>query len=301
MELTNADRVVFPEDGITKGDVFDYYHRVADRMLPYIAHRALTVERYPKGVGGEGFMQKNAPGHYPDDLIGRYEVARGGGGTTTYPVVRNTEGIAFFANLGAITFHVPPVTVDDPTHPDWIIWDLDPPEGRIDLVRQAAHALGAFIDGLGISTWVMTSGSKGYHLRTPLDGTADFATVANVARGTAALAVADHPHLLTLAFKKAERGDRVFVDWLRNAPLSTAVAPWSLRARKGAPVAVPLAWDEIDSMPPHGIGLRSVGERFDFDPWGDLEGIDLNNTAQVVKAAIDDAGIRLEPFDRFRS
>jgi bifunctional non-homologous end joining protein LigD len=246
-------------------------------------------------------MQKNAPDHYPDDLIGRYEVARGGGGTTTYPVVRNTEGIAFFANLGVITFHVPPVTVEDPTHPDWIIWDLDPPEGHIDLAREAAHALGGFIDSLGISTWVMASGSKGYHLRTPLDRKADFATVANFARGTAALAVADHPHLMTLAFKKAERGDRVFVDWLRNAPLSTAVAPWSLRARKGAPVAVPLAWDEIDSMPPHGIGLRSVGERFDFDPWGDLEGIDFTDIADVVNAAIDDAGIRLEPFDRFRS
>jgi bifunctional non-homologous end joining protein LigD len=301
MELTNADRLVFPEDGITKGDVFDYYHRVAERMLPYIAHRALTVERYPKGLGGDGFMQKNAPDHYPDDLIVRYEVARGGGGTTTYPVVRNTEGIAFFANLGVITFHVPPVTVDDPTHPDWIIWDLDPPEGHIDLAREAAHALGGFIDSLGISTWVMASGSKGYHLRTPLDGTADSATVANFARGTAALAVADHPNLMTLAFKKAERGDRVFVDWLRNAPLSTAVAPWSLRARRGAPVAVPLAWDEVDSMPPRGIGLRSVGERFDLDPWSGLETIDLTDTADVVNAAIDDAGIRLEPFDRFRS
>jgi bifunctional non-homologous end joining protein LigD len=299
--LTNADRIVFPEDGITKGDVFDYYDLVGERMLPFVADRALTVERYPQGLGGDGFMQKNAPDHYPDDLIGRFEVARGRGGTTTYPVVSNTEGIVYFANLGVITFHAPPATIDDVAHPDWIIWDLDPPESRIDLVRKAAHSLREFLDGFGIRTLVMASGSKGYHLRTPLNRVADFETVAHVARGTAALAAAADPDLMTLAFKKAERGDRVFIDWLRNAPLSTAVVPWSLRARPGAPIAVPLAWDEVDSMPPDGIGLRSVGERLELDPWNGLEPIGLNDAAAVVNSALVVAGIRLEPLNRFRS
>jgi len=301
MELTNADRIVFPEDGISKGEVFDYYVGVADRMLPFVARRALTVERYPKGIDGGGFMQKNAPDHYPEEVIGRFEVSRAGGGTTTYPVVDTAGGIAFFANLGVITFHTPPATVDDFLHPDWVIWDLDPPQGRVDLARRAAHALQAVLEGLDIPSLVMTSGSSGYHLRTPLDRGTNITVVAEVARGTAALAAAAHPDLLTLEFRKAERGVRVFVDWLRNAPLSTSVVPWSLRAKRGAPVAVPLAWEEIDTVLPDGIGLHSVGEWLEADPWAGLKPINLTGAADMVKRALDEAGIRLEPFDRFRS
>lgn len=301
MKLTNADRVVFPDDGITKGEVFDYYRRVGERMLPFVANRPLTVERYPKGLVGDGFMQKNAPDHYPDDLIGRAAVARERGGTTTYPLVDSIEGLAYFANLGVITFHAPPVTSEDMLHPDWIIWDLDPPEGRIELVRLAANTMRSLLAGFGIPTLVMTSGSKGYHLRTPLNRAADFEAVVDIARGTAALAAEAHPDLMTLAFKKAERGDRVFLDWLRNAPLATAVVPWSLRARRGAPVAVPLAWDEVDSIPPDGIGLRSVDQRLEVDPWAGLEPIDPTEAAAAVRQVLRQAGIRLEPFDRFRS
>jgi bifunctional non-homologous end joining protein LigD len=301
VELTNADRVVFPEDGITKGEVFGYYVRVAGRMLPFVAGRALTVERYPKGLGGDGFMQKNTPDHYPEDVIGRYEVARGSGGTTVYPVVDGHEGIAYFANLSAITFHAPPVTIDDVDHPDWVIWDLDPPPDRVDLVRRAAYAMRSLLEGFGVPALVMTSGSKGYHLRTPLDRTADIEAVAGLARGTAALAGSLHPDLMTVAFKKAERGDRVFVDWLRNAPFSTSVVPWSLRARPGAPVAVPLSWDEVDSIAPDAVRLASVDRRLAADPWTGLDPIDLHPAAGRVQRALDEAGIELEPFDRFRS
>lgn len=300
MDLTNADRVVFPDDGITKGDVFDYYGTVAGRLVPFLARRALTVERYPKGIGGGGFMQKNAAAHFPDG-IGRFEVPKEGGGTTTYPVVDSEEGIAYFANLGVITFHVPPVTIDEMDHPDWVIWDLDPPEGRVDLVRDAARALRAVLERFDIPTVLMTSGSKGYHLRARLDRDSEWGVVANAARGVAALAAEAHPDLMTLAFRKAERGDRVFVDWLRNAPLATSVAPWSLRARPGAPVAVPLVWEEIDTIAPDGIGLHAIEKRLEADPWAALEPIGLAATAHLVDRALDEAGIHLEPFDRFRS
>lgn len=301
MDVTNADRVVFPDDGITKGEVVDYYLSVGERMLPFVADRALTVERFPKGIGGNGFMQKNTPGHYPGELIDRHEVPREDGGTTTYPVIDSVDGIAFFANLGVITFHAPPVTVDDHDHPDWAIWDLDPPEGRVDLVRRAAHAMRAVLDDFGIPTVVMTSGSKGYHLRTRLDETTAIDAVADIARGTAALAAHEHPDLLTLAFKKAERGDRVFVDWMRNAPLATSVVPWSLRPRRGAPAAVPLAWDEVDAIEPNEIGLRSIEARLEADPWSGIGPFDLAPVVTDVAAALDDSGIGLEPFDRFRS
>lgn len=301
MQVSNADRVVFPEDGITKGDVVGHYETVGERMLPFLAGRALTVERYPRGTGAKGFMQKNAPDHFSDDLIGRHEVPKEDGGTTVYPVVSTVEAIAEFANLGVITFHAPPSTVADEWHPDWAIWDLDPPRGEFAAVRESALRMRETLETFDISTVLMTSGSNGYHLRARLQPKADAETVARIARGTAALASAAHPDLMTLAFRKADRGRRVFVDWLRNAPYSTSVVPWSLRARPGAPVAVPLAWSELDDVDPDGVGFHDVAERLGEDPWTGAETQDLEPVAPVVDTALEDAGIELEPFDRFRS
>lgn len=301
MEVSNADRVVFPDDGITKGEVVAYYESVAPKMLPFVAGRALTVERYPRGTGAKGFMQKNAPDHFSSDLIDRHEVPKEGGGTTVYPVVHQPEAIAAFANLGVITFHAPPSTVDDEWHPDWVIWDLDPPSGEFESVREAAVLMRQVLDGFGISTALMTSGSNGYHLRARLVPDVEADVVARIARGTSALAVAAHPDKLTLAFRKAERGSRVFIDWLRNAPYSTSVVPWSLRARSGAPVAVPLSWDELEAIDPNGVGFADVADRFDLDPWQDIEAHDLGRIVEPLDEALEDADIELEPFDRFRS
>jgi bifunctional non-homologous end joining protein LigD len=300
MEVTHPDRVVFPDDGITKGEVVAYYQLVADRMLPFIAGRALSVERFPQGIGGKGFMQKNAPDHYPEDLVGRHEVPKEGGGTTIYPVVDSAEGVAYFANFGVITFHVPSVLIEDEEHPDWVIWDLDPPPDRVDLVREAAAALRSILEDHGIPTYPLASGSKGYHLRARLEPTLDIEDVAGLARGIAALAEAAHPDLMTVAFRKADRGDRVFVDWLRNSGRSTSVVPWSLRPRPGAPVAAPLSWKELASVAPDGIRLRTVDERLGADPWADQEPVDLAPEVETVERAVADAGIELEQFDRFR-
>jgi len=301
MEVTHPDRVVFPDDGITKGEVVAFYELVADRMLPFIAGRALSVERFPQGIGGKGFMQKNAPAHYPKDLVGRHEVPKEGGGTTVYPVVGTAEGVAYFANFGAITFHVPSVLIEDEEHPDWVIWDLDPPPDRVGLVREAAAALRSLLEDHGIPTFPLASGSKGYHLRARLERTLDVEAVAGIARGIAALAEAAHPDLMTVAFRKADRGDRVFVDWLRNSGRSTSVVPWSLRPRQGAPVAVPLGWEEIAQVAPDEITLRTVDERLGADPWADQVPVDLAPEVETVERAVADAGIELEPFDRFRS
>jgi len=301
VEVTNAGRVVYPDDGITKGEVVAYYARVAHRMLRFVSGRALSVERFPRGIGENGFMQKNTPRHYPKDLIGRHRVPKEDGGVTVYPVVDSVDGIVFLANLGVITFHVPPVTVEDELHPDWAIWDLDPPSGRVDLVRVAATKLRSILDDHGIPTMPMASGSKGYHLRTPLVPTLTVAGVARVARGTAALAATAHAELMTTAFRRAERGQRVFVDWLRNTPLSTSVAPWSLRPRSGAPVAAPLAWREVGSVEPDGIRLRTIEKRLDSEGWPNQKPVDLTPAVETVEQSLDEAGIELEPFDRFRS
>ena len=301
MQVSNADRVVFPDDGITKGEVVAYYESVAAMMLPFVAGRALTVERYPRGTGAKGFMQKNAPDHFGDDLIDRHEVPKEDGGTTVYPVVNETDAIAAFANLGVITFHAPPSTVDDEWHPDWAIWDLDPPPGEFDLVREAAELMRDALEGFGISPVLMTSGSNGYHLRVRIIPDVEADIVAGITRGTSALAVAAHPEKLTLAFRKADREGRVFVDWLRNAPYSTSVVPWSLRARTGAPVAVPISWDEVGAVDPDGIWFAEVSDRFDRDPWTEMVPHDIGPLAGQVDDALDSAGIDLEPFDRFRS
>lgn len=301
MEVTNADRVVFPDDGITKGQVVAYYEKMGERMLPFVGGRALTVERYPKGIGHKGFMQKNAPDHFGDDLIDRREVSKAEGGTTVYPVVNDGLGIAAFANIGVITFHAPPHTLADTVHPDWAIWDLDPPPGRFDLARGAAVAMREILESLGISTALMASGSNGYHLRAKLEPSTDTDTVSEIARGTAALGEATHPDLLTIAFRKKERGDRVFVDWLRNAPFSTSVVPWSLRARPGAPIAVPLDWDELEEVEPNGVTLATAAERAHLEPWEGMQAGDIGDRAEPVRDALDDEGIVLEPFDRFRS
>lgn len=300
MKVSNPDRIVFPEDGISKGEVVDYYRKVSGLLLPFLTGRALTVERYPKGLGAKGFMQKNAPDHYPDDLIDRHEVPKEGG-TTVYPVIRTSDGIEYFANLGVVTFHVPPSPAEDWERPDWIIWDLDPPEGKLNLVRQAAQRLKERLDRHSITTQLMTSGSKGYHLRARLDSETHWEDVAHIARALAALAAADNEDIMTLAFRKSERGERVFVDWLRNAPYSTSVAPWSLRARKGAPVATPLRWDELDKVAPDDVGLVSIDQRLDAEPWKDAEAVDMGGLREQIDAELDDAGITLEPFDRFRS
>lgn len=301
MEVSNADRIVFPEDGITKGEVVAYYEAVADRMMPFVGERALTVERFPRGTGAKGFMQKNAPDHFSDDLIDRHEVPKEDGGTTVYPVAKGPATIPAFANLGVITFHVPPTTVGDDEHSDWIIWDLDPSSGDFDMARRAAHSLRDVLESFGIETVVMTSGSNGYHLRTQLEPAIPVHEAAAIARGTAALGVAANPDLMTLAFRKKEREERVFVDWLRNAPYSTSVVPWSIRARPGAPVAVPIGWDELDDVDPNGIRMQGVSSRLDIDPWHDHDPLDLPGTAEEVASALDEAGIALEPFDRFRT
>jgi bifunctional non-homologous end joining protein LigD len=223
------------------------------------------------------------------------------GGTTVYPVVATADAITWFANLGVITFHAPTVTVDDETHPDWAIWDLDPPDGRFDLARAAARALRTTLDDLGIPTALMTSGSKGYHLRARLRRGPDIETVAAIVRGIAALAADANDDIMTVAFKKADRGDRVFVDWLRNTPHATSVAPWSLRPRPGAPVAAPLAWEELDAVDPDSIRLGDVADRLEADASADVPEADLSELSDTVERRLGDAGIDLEPFDRFRS
>jgi len=264
--VSNPDKVFFPVDGITKADVVGYYAEVADRMLPFVVHRPLTIQRFPDGIEGEGWLQKNAPDYYPPS-IGRLAVPKAGG-TTTYPVITDRHGLLYLADQGAITFHVPPVLADDLVHPDVMIFDLDPPPNATALVRSAAYAIEATLDDLGLPSYPKTTGSKGYHVHVFTERQLRNDAFASTAKAIAETAVGQHPELLTIEIHKDKRGGRVFVDWLRNRFPSTSVAPYSLRPKPHAPVAAPLRWEEVRDVAPTGITLRTISARLEGpDPW----------------------------------
>jgi bifunctional non-homologous end joining protein LigD len=315
IEVSNADRIVFPEVGRTKGDVVAYYERVASRALPYVEDRPLSMRRYPKGIAAPGFFQKNVPGHYPES-IGRFEVPRSRAAAkkrphdkdkddvTVYPVLREAEHLPYLANQGAIELHVPTARVSNFERPDRFILDLDPPPGALDQVRRAARAARDVLARHGLATVPVATGSKGYHLVASILPTVEIHALALAAQKVATLLSAEHPDDLTTVFRIAGRGSRVFIDWLRNLPMATAVAPFSLRAKPRASVAVPLGWGELDSTSPDAFTIADVDRILDRpDPLADLarSPIDAGPFVEAVEIAFDRSGLQLETFDRFRS
>jgi bifunctional non-homologous end joining protein LigD len=316
VQISNSDRVVFPELGRTKGDLVAYYERIAPRLLPHVVGRPLSMRRYPKGLAGPGFFQKNVPAYYPAS-IGRFAVPRSAAASkkhprrgaaspdvTVYPVVQEAEHLAYLANQGAIELHVPTCRVTGGFRPDRIVIDLDPPEGALAAVRRAAKRVREALGALSLTTVPVATGSKGYHLVAAIAPRLDGETIAVATQKLAALLAADHPKELTTVFRTALRGGRVFIDWMRNNPGATVVAPYSLRARPQAPVATPLHWEELDVHAPDAFTMNDVDRLRDRpDPLADLAASaqDAAPFVSAVDAAFERSGLVLETFDRFRS
>jgi bifunctional non-homologous end joining protein LigD len=303
VKVSSADRVVYPEDGFTKGDVVAYYLRIGPRMLPHVLRRPITMKRYPKGLAGKGFMQKNVAKHYPPELIGRIELPKLEGGTTVHPEVHDAAGIAYLANQGMLELHVPTSRAPQLYYPDRLVFDLDPPEGDTTaLVRRAAVTARQLFDELSAPSLPMTTGSKGYHVVVSIQPTIPADEAARAMHRFAALLCAAHPELWTLAFRKEKREGKVFADWMRNHVPSTAIAPWSLRGRRGASIAVPLTWDELDDIAPDHFTLRNIDAR-EGDPLAeqDRHPLDAAELVKEIDRRFEASGIVLEPFDRFRS
>jgi bifunctional non-homologous end joining protein LigD len=316
-DVSHADRVVYPEIGRTKGDVVDYYAHLAPRMLPHVIGRPLSIRRYPKGLAGPGFFQKNAPAHYPAS-IARFAVQRSAEASkkhprsgakaapdvTEYPVVSEAEQLPYIANQGALELHVPTSRVAEWLRPDRIVIDLDPPANAVAAVRRAAHLVREQLAALGLPSAPMATGSKGYHVVAAVTPTTDAETIATTTQKLGALLAAAHPEELTIAFRIAARGRRVFVDWLRNNPGATVVAPYSLRARPRASVATPLAWDELDTTAPDAFTIDDrdrLLERPDSVAALDAAPQDASTFVANVVEAFERSGLVLEAFDRFRS
>jgi bifunctional non-homologous end joining protein LigD len=240
----NPGKVLFPGDGITKLDVIEHYRRVAPLMVSHAGGRPVTLQRFPDGIGAGGFFQKQASGHFPE-WIERVTVSKSGG-KVDHVVIQRAADLVYLADQGTITVHAALAPAAQVDRPDRMVFDLDPSIDDFETVREGARILRELLDELGLVPFLMTTGSRGLHVVTPIAGTETFDEVAPLAEGVARAVVARKPDHYTVEPHKAQRRDRVYVDWHRNHYAQTAVAPWSLRPKPGAPVAVPIDWDELD-------------------------------------------------------
>jgi bifunctional non-homologous end joining protein LigD len=272
VDITRPEKVLFPEDGITKGDLIRYYQRISPWMLPHLEGRPLALQRFPDGIDKPGFFQKAAAAYYPG-WIKKVTVQKEGG-TVKHVVCDDVATLVYLANQACITPHIWLSRIDKLQFPDQMIFDLDPSTEDFAAVIDAALALKGVLDDLELPAYIRATGSRGLHVAVPLNREQDFDAVRAFARSVAEIIVARDPSRYTLEQYKSKRRGRVFIDVNRTAYAQTAVAVYAVRARNGAPVSVPLAWSELrkKGLRPDGLTIRTVFERVDKgdDPWKDF-------------------------------
>lgn len=272
IELSHEDKLLFPRDALTKADVVDYYRRAADAMLDQLRDRPVVMQRFPDGIEGNGFFHKDAPDYFPE-WIDRVSVEKREGGTIDHVVCNKAATLVYLANQGCITLHHWLSRTQSLDHPDQLVFDLDPPEGKFVLAASAARLTRELLKELGLRSYVKTTGGKGLHLVVPLDGKAPFDSVREFAGTVAQVLAARDPDNLTTEFRIAKRRGRLFLDTGRNAYGQHVVAPYALRPRDGAPVATPLQWTELDAgLSPAAFTPSVVLQRIEkgLDPWSDM-------------------------------
>jgi bifunctional non-homologous end joining protein LigD len=268
VKVTHSDRLVFPGAGLTKLDLAHHYEQVAPFMLPYIKDRPLALQAFPQGIDEDGFFLKAVPGYFPD-WIKRATVPKKGG-TITHALANDAATLVYLAGQNVVTVHTWLSLADKPQQPNRLILDFDPSGGGFTEVRAAARSAGDRLRDLGLQPYAMVTGSRGVHVVCPLRRGPGFPEVHAFARALAELMVADDPDHLTLEWHKAERGKRIYVDVNRIAYAQHAVAPYAIRPRPQAPVAVPLHWEELSdsALKPDGWTVKTIGKRIeDGDPW----------------------------------
>ncbi len=274
VEISHPDKVLFPRDGITKGDLARYYQKISETILPHLDHRPISMQRFPDGIDAEGFYQKEIPEYFPD-WIDRVTVELKEEEREQEQVMcQKTATLLYLANLGCITVHRWLSRADQLDRSDVMIFDLDPPRDDFEPVRFDALRLHEFFKENVISSYVMTTGSRGLHVLMPLERRQPFDNVRETAEGIAHLLAQRYPHRLTTEVRKAKRDGRLFLDTMRNAYAQTAVTPYALRALPGAPVATPLDWDELQgqNLTAQMYCLQNIFRRLGqkSDPWRDI-------------------------------
>lgn len=268
--ITSSHKKMFGPTGPTKEEMVSYYTQVAQRMFPYINNRILSIVRCPEGVGSSCFYQRH-PGSSGKNVISLY-VPGNNGQPEEYFYLDNATGLISEARMDTIEFHVWESCVDSLEKPDLMTFDLDPDEGLdLNAVRQGVRDLKGILDEFTLTAFLKTSGGKGYHVAVPLKPGVSWDTLHRFARHIAHIMEQRWPDRYTANMRKTERKGKIFIDWLRNARAATTVAPYSLRARNEAPVAMPIAWDELNEVAPGDIHLSEALARLTGDdPWKDF-------------------------------
>jgi bifunctional non-homologous end joining protein LigD len=272
VQITRPAEVLFPEDGITKRDLIEYYVRIAPWMLPHLRDRPLALERYPDGIDKPSFFQKAVASYYPD-WIERVTVKKVGG-KITHVVCNNAATLVYLANQACITPHIWLSRADKLHYPDQMVFDLDPSREDFDAVKATARSIAKLLDKLELPAYLKTTGSRGLHIAVPLNREEDFDSVRAFVRRLAEIAVDEDREHRTLEQRKDQRRGRVFVDTNRNAYAQHMAAAYAVRARPGAPVSAPLDWNELDrkDLRPDSVTVRNVFGRLEKvgDLWKDF-------------------------------
>jgi bifunctional non-homologous end joining protein LigD len=270
--ITHPEKILFPEDGITKGELAAYYEAIAPAMLPHIRARPVTMERYPAGIDKKGFWQKDVSKGFPEWLK-RIEVPKKDG-TVHHPLITDVRSLLWVANQNTITPHVWTSRAPKLYYPDVCVFDLDPSDEQPDVLRAATLGLRDLLNELGLPSWVKTTGSKGFHIVVSLDGKTKIGDVARFAHAVGTLFVQRDPAHLTQEFSKADRGGRILVDTGRNGYSATFAAAYAVRAKAGAPVSAPCTWEEVErgEVGPRTFTLRTMAARVANvgDLWADM-------------------------------
>ncbi len=279
VRVTNPNKVFFPTRGETKADLVQYYLAVAEPLLRAVGGRPTLLERYPDGAAGKSFFQKRVPADTPE-WVQTTVVSTPNGTTSNALVLADAAHVVWMVNLGCLGFHPWPYLAADPAHTDELRIDLDPQPGvTFEQIREAAGEVRALFDELGIAAYPKTTGNRGLHIYARLVAEYDSYQVRAAAVALARELERRRPDLITAAWWKEERGQRVFVDFNQNAPHKTVFGPWAVRARVGAQVSTPLFWEEVAAVQPDQLTLATVAARVaaDGDPW-----LAMNETPQSL-------------------
>jgi bifunctional non-homologous end joining protein LigD len=272
IEISRSDKVLFPGDGITKGDLIEYYARIAPRMLPQLRDRPLTLERYPNGINTKRFFQKEVSSYFPKWI--RTVTVPKVGGTVTHVICNDTATLVYLANQACVTPHIFLSRADKLEVPDQLVFDLDPQGDDFEVVRTTALAFKQLLDELELPAYLKTTGSRGLHVVVPLRRRETYDAVRSFGRELAGIIVSQAPEARTMEQLKANRGNRVFIDTNRNGYAQLVAPAYAVRARAGAPVSVPLAWSELrkKTLRSNSYTIRTVFDRLEAqsDPWADF-------------------------------
>jgi len=286
VKLSSPDRVLYPEDGITKGDVFEYYEQVGPTIVPHLKDRPFTMKRYPHGITGEVFFQKQAPRGMPEWIPTRQFRTwprEGGSRLVDFPLVNSPEAVLWMVQMNCIDMNAWYSRVDKPDRPDFVLFDLDPPDDGFELAIEVAQLIRELLDELELPGYVKTSGADGIHVVAPITRRSSFKQTYDFAEKASRLLEQRHPGKLTTEWLKKKR-EGVLVDHRQNGHGKTIASVYSVRPKPGAPVSTPLRWEELrPGVRPRDFGMKQALQRIEL--YGDLYSPVLEDPRPLAPAA----------------